>query len=91
MDIITDCWENGELQVQVTRPRSISISRYKTSTTSWLMLAKKGQHDLNFFYRDRPMYDSWDDPTTKNAVFAVYQRHTDSEYGSWKGTDGSTG
>ena len=37
------------------------------------------------------MYDSWDDPTTKNAVFAVYQRHTDSEYGSWKGTDGSTG
>jgi hypothetical protein len=55
------------------------------------MLAKKGQHDLNFFYRDRPMYDSWDDPTTKNAVFAVYQRHTDSEYGSWKGTDGSTG
>ena len=67
------------------------ITRYKTSTTSWLMLAKKGQHDINFFYRDRPMYDSWDDPTTKNAVFAVYQRHTDSEYGSWKGTDGSTG
>ena len=26
MSTITDCWENGELQVQVIRPRSISIS-----------------------------------------------------------------
>lgn len=67
------------------------ITRYKTSTTSWLLLADKSQHDLNFFYRDHPMYDSWDDPTTKNAVFAVYQRHTDSDYGSWKGADGSAG
>jgi hypothetical protein len=82
---------DNEINSLVQEDLRYIISRYKTSTTSWLMLAKKGQHDLNFFYRDRPMYDSWDDPTTKNAVFAVYQRHTDSEYGSWKGTDGSTG
>lgn len=63
---------------------------YKTSTTSWLALAKKGEHDLNFMYRDRPMFDSWDDPTTKNAVFSVYQRHTQG-YGSYFGVDGSSG
>ena len=66
------------------------VSHYKTSTTSWITLAQKGQHDLHFMFRDRPIFDSWDDPTTKNAVFSVYQRHTQG-YGSYRGVDGSTG
>jgi len=66
------------------------VSHYKTSTTSWFMLAAKNEHDLNFFYRDHPMFDSWDDPTTKNAVFCCYQRTTQG-YGSWRGTYGTTG
>lgn len=66
------------------------VCHYKTTSTHWHLLAKKGQHDLNFRWRDRPVFDSYDDPTSKNAVFTVYQRHTKG-FGSWRGIDGSTG
>ena len=64
--------------------------RYLTTSTNWFLMAAKGQHDLNFFWREQPIFDSFDDPRTKNAVFTNYQRHTQG-FGTPRGIYGSTG
>lgn len=66
------------------------VSHYLTTSSYWFMLASKGTHDLNFFIRTPPSFDSFDDPWTGNAVFTVWQRHV-AGYGRWKGIYGSTG
>lgn len=66
------------------------IVHYFTSSTQWFISASKGVHDLNFFFRDRPIFDVFDDPWSKNAIATVYQRHTKG-FGTWRGVDGSTG
>lgn len=64
--------------------------RLQVSTYAFL-LAAKGVHDLNFMVRDEPIFDSFDDPRTKNAVFSVYQRYDDSDWGTFRGVDGTPG
>lgn len=66
------------------------VSHYITTSTFWFLLAARGEHDLEFLWRTRPIFDSFDDPWTKNAVFTVYQRHT-KRFASWRGVYGSTG
>lgn len=66
------------------------VSHYLTSTTAWFSLASQGVHDLNFFIRTQPMFDAFDDPNTKNAVFTVWQRHIPG-FGDWQGTYGTSG
>lgn len=66
------------------------VSHYLTTSTNWFLVAAKGVHDLNFLWRDHPMFDNFDDPWTKNAVFTSYQRHVVG-FGAWRGVDGSTG
>lgn len=67
------------------------VNHNLTTSTFHFLLAAKGVHDLNFMVRTMPIFDSFDDPRTKNAVFCVYQRHDDGDWGSFRGTDGSTG
>lgn len=67
------------------------VSHYLDTSTNWFGLAAQGEHDLNFMMRNRPIFDAFDDPRTKNAVFTVYQRHDPSAFGSYQGTYGSTG
>ena len=55
------------------------------------LVAAQGIHDLQFGARDAPMFDSFDDPWTKTAVFTVYQRNTEGYFNTWRGVDGSTG
>jgi hypothetical protein len=66
------------------------IVHYFTLSKQWLLSAGKGVHDLNFFFRTRPLFDVFDDPWSKNAIATVYQRHVPG-FGSWKGVDGSNG
>jgi hypothetical protein len=66
------------------------VSHYLTSLTAWFLTSTKDSHDLQFMWRDRPIFDNWDDPDTKNAIFSVYQRHTKG-FSSWRGVYGSTG
>lgn len=81
---------NNELNALIHDDLSWMISHYLTSTTLWFMLARQGVHDINFFIRDEPSFDMFDDPRTRGAVATVYQRHT-SGFGSWRGVYGSTG
>lgn len=66
------------------------VTHFITSSTAWFVIAAKGVHDINFFVRDTPIFDAFDDPWTKNAVFTSYQRHTKG-FGAWRGVYGSTG
>lgn len=79
---------DNELNSLLDDDLKVMIYHYLTTNTFWYMMAGKGIHDLNFQWRNRPMFDSFDDPRTKNAVFTVYQRHTKG-YGSARGIYGS--
>lgn len=80
----------NEINALIDEDLSFMVCHYLTTSTYWFLAAKKGEHDLNFFWRDQPIFDMFDDPWTKNAVATAYQRHTNG-YGSWRGVDGSTG
>jgi len=81
---------NNEINALIDEDLSFMVCHYLTTSTYWFGVAAKGQHDLNFFWRDQPIFDMFDDPYTKNAVATAYQRHTQG-YGSPYGVDGSTG
>ena len=67
------------------------VSHYLSSSTAHFLLCAQGVHDLQIGIKNAPMFDSFDDPWTKNAVFTVYQRNTNGYYNLWQGVDGSTG
>lgn len=66
------------------------VHHYLTTQTNWFLKAPQGQHRVMFGWRDHPIDDSYDDPSTKNAVFTRYQRHV-TWFDDWRGIDGSTG
>jgi hypothetical protein len=81
---------DNEINALIDEDLSYMVCHYITTSTYWFNVARKGEHDLNFMWRDKPMFDMFDDPLTKNAVATAYQRHV-SGYGSYRGVDGSTG
>jgi hypothetical protein len=81
---------DNEINALIDEDLSFMVCHYLSTSTYWFMLAGKGQHDLNFFWRDQPIFDMFDDPYTKNAVATAYQRHCQG-FGSPYGVDGSTG
>lgn len=81
---------DNELNALIEEDLSWMVAHYLTTGTNWFLVASKSVHDLNFLWRDHPIFDSFDDPWSKNAIFTVYQRHTKG-FGSWRGVDGSTG
>jgi hypothetical protein len=82
---------DNEINALVEDDMSYMIGHYITTSTYWWLLGSKESHDLRFFWRDRPIFDMFDEPRTKNAIATAYQRHTDGAFGSWRGVDGSTG
>lgn len=64
------------------------VVHFFTNTKQWFLTAAKNVHDVQFLWRDRPIFDVFDDPWTKNAVATVWQRHTKG-FGAWRGVDGS--
>lgn len=81
---------DNELNALIHEDLSWLVAHYITTATNWFLVAAKGVHDLNFLWRDHPIFDNFDDPWTKNAIFTSYQRHTKG-FGSPRGVDGSTG
>ena len=81
---------DNEMNALIEEDLSWMVAHYLTNQTTQFLIAAKGVHDLNFLWRDEPIFDSFDDPWTKNAVFTAYQRYAFG-YGSWRGVDGSFG
>lgn len=79
---------DNEINALVQDDLSFMVVHYFTNSTQWFLIANQGDHDCNFFWRDRPIYDAYDDPRTKNAVFTVYERMT-AGFSSWRGVYGS--
>lgn len=81
---------DNEINALIEDDLSWMVCHYLTTSTYHFLVAAKGVHDLNFFWRDHPIFDMFDDPWSKNAIATVYQRHTRG-FGTWRGIDGSTG
>lgn len=81
---------DNELNSIIPEGLNYIIDRFLTTNTNWFLMAPKGQHGMNFGLRTPPLFDAWDDPWTKNAVFSVFQRHT-SWFTDYRGVYGSTG
>jgi hypothetical protein len=80
---------DNEINPLIQDDLSYMVCHYFTNATQWFV-ASRANHDLQFLFRDRPIFDAFDAPWNKNAIFTVYQRHTKG-YGSWRGIDGSRG
>lgn len=81
---------DNEINALIDEDQSWMIGHHLTSQTAWFALAAKGVHDLNFRWKNQPIFDSFDDPRTKSAVFTAYQRFAVG-FGSFRGVYGSTG
>ena len=79
---------NNEINSIIADDFKLMISHYLTIQTAWFVAAAKGVHDLQFKWRDRPMFDSFDDPWTKNAIFTGFEAF-DVGFGDFRGIDGS--
>ncbi len=79
---------DNEINALVQDDLSYMISHYFTVKSKWFLMAAKGVHDLNFKWRDRPMFDGFDDPWTKNAIFTAFMAF-DTGFASYRGIDGS--
>jgi hypothetical protein len=81
---------DNEINALIEEDMTWLVCHYLTTSSYWFLAASKGQHDVNFLWRDHPIFDMFDDPWTKNAIATVYQRHTNG-FATWRGIDGSTG
>jgi len=81
---------DNEINSLVADMNTYMVCTYFTSPTQWFALARKGEHDLNFRWRDRPIFDSADDHRTKSAFFSAYEALAVG-FGSWRGVDGTAG
>ena len=81
---------DNEINALIEEDLRWMVCHYITTNAYHYLAAAPGVHDINFLWRDHPIFDMFDDPWTKNAIATVYQRHTKG-YGSWRGIDGSTG
>lgn len=64
------------------------VFHYQSTANSWAVLAPKGEHDINYFWRQRPILDNSDDFDTKDAKFTGYFRNS-MGFGDWRGIYGS--
>src|SRR3990172_4036537 len=81
----------NEINALIQEDLSWMVNHYITTAAYWFGMAARGVHDLRIGIRDNPIFDSFDDPWTKNAIFTSYQRHSTGQFGAWRGVDGSTG
>lgn len=82
----------SENQVNAFRDLNLKymVYHYQSDEDQWLLLAPKGDHDLNFFWRQRPLFENSDDFDTKDAKFSSFMRFSFG-FTNWRGTDGSSG
>jgi hypothetical protein len=81
---------NNEINSLVAEDFTYMINHFLTTSTYWFMMTNKSEHDLFLYHRNRPMFDAFDDPWTKNAVYTVYQRNVSAAL-AWRGIDGNPG
>jgi phage major head subunit gpT-like protein len=82
--------ENANMQYNVFNGLQYMVVPFKTSTTSWFLVGKKGDHDLQFRIRMPFQMESSDDFHTRTALFRGVMRIS-SDFGEWRGVYGNAG
>ena len=67
-----------------------SVNHYMADDDMWFLFADKADHDIKFFWRQKPMFENGDDFDTKDAKFSGYMRFS-LGWTDWRGVDGSSG
>ena len=81
---------DNERNALIDEDLSWMVYHFLSSTTAHFQVAAKENHDCHLLWKNQPMFDSWDDMWSKNAVFSGYERFAQG-FGSWRGIDGSSG
>lgn len=66
------------------------MAHYLTDDDAAFVLADKGDHDLWFFWREKVMFDDYDHPDSKDAMYTAYMRFSVG-FGEWRGVFGIPG
>jgi phage major head subunit gpT-like protein len=75
---------NNEINPLADEGLSYFVSHYMSSTTMWCLIGDT--HDLNFFWREKTVFENSDDFDTGDAKFKAYHRHSQG-FGDWRGFD----
>jgi phage major head subunit gpT-like protein len=81
---------NNEINALREEGLDYMVGHYIVDPDSWFLLAKKGDHDLNFFERAATRFQNGDDFDTGDAKFKGFQRFSVGA-GEWRGAYGSQG
>lgn len=65
---------NNEINAILGEGIQYLASPFITDTDSWFLLCPPDDHSLTFFWRKKPIYESWDDPSTGDTTNQVYMR-----------------
>jgi hypothetical protein len=82
--------ENQPNVTQQIMNLSYTVNHFMSDSDQWNLFAPKGEHDLKFFWRMKPVFDNSDDFDTKDAKFSVMCRFS-LGFTDWRGVDGSSG
>lgn len=76
--------------INAFRDMSLSyfVYHFQSGLNNWVVMSPKGQHDINYFWRQHPILENFDDPETKDAKFTGYFRNS-MGFGDWRGIYGS--
>jgi hypothetical protein len=81
-----------ENQINAFRDMNLGymVYHFMSDSDMWFTLAQKSEHDMKFFWRQKPLFENGDDFDTKDAKFSGFMRFS---YGftDWRGVDGSSG
>jgi hypothetical protein len=66
------------------------ILHYLSDTDAWFVTSVPAQHFMKWFWRKKPVFRNFDDPSTGNARFLTRFRMS-CGFTSWQGVYGSTG
>ena len=67
------------------------VDPYVNDTDSWFVRTSLSETNSHFFFRDRPMQDSWDDKKSRISAFAIIERigWGTSDPRGWYGSPGA--
>lgn len=81
---------NNEINALREEGLDFMVCHYIVDPDSWFLVARKGDHDLNFMERSATRFQNGDDFDTGDAKFKAFQRFSVGA-GEWRGIYGSQG
>lgn len=69
---------------------SYMVYHFQSDPNAWALGCPQADQDINFFWRERPIFENSDDFDTKDAKFTGYMRNS-MGFGEWRGWYGSSG